>query len=194
MSSNGRPSGKNGHRPLDRQNIIRALGTIPQSGNLYPKTLFGDDDELLEGRPKSTPERGRAVHDSCESAAVLRAKLTGVATQYTSFNFNAENLRPADACLEALILSFLHLRKFTFTHPDVYSVLSDIFHLPPIYRPPARQVFKLTKILRLSRSNPELIRPDIATLNPQALRRHKDLPFITMRVIDSLDNLGDRRH
>ena len=139
-----------------------------------------------------TPKQEQVVQDLGKPAAVLRAELASVATEYTAFNFNTEELRFGDARSEALILSFLYLKAFTFTHPDVYSVLSDIFHLPPIRigHSPPRQLFKQARILGLSRSSTELLKPNRATLYPRTLREHEDLPFVTMRVIRSLYNLG----
>jgi hypothetical protein len=160
-------------------------------GSLYPEMLIGDDDELLQNlRPTAEPDQ--VVRDVGKPALVLRGELTSVAIKYNAFNFNTEDLQPHDARSEALILSFLELDDFTFTYPDVYSVLSEIFHLRPIRKghAPPRQLFKRTGILELRKSTPELKRPDIATLNALALRKHQTLPFVTGRVIERLNHLG----
>jgi hypothetical protein len=183
-------SDQNGRHPRDVQYVRRALRERHYDVIFYPETLIGDDDDLLENL-KLTDEQEEVVPDLGKSAVVLRAEFVSVAVKYTAFNFNTEGLRPADARSEALILSFLHLEDFTFTHADVYTVLSDTFCLPPVRRghSPPQQLFKRARILKLSRSTPELMRPDIATLNPRALRRHKNLPFVTRRVSECLDNL-----
>lgn len=183
-------SDKNGRHPRDTRSARRALREAQYNTRFYPRTLIGDDDELLDNL-KSTGEWEEVVPDLGKSAAVLRAEFASVAVEYTAFKFNTEGLRFADARSEALILSFLRLEDFTFTHPDVYAVLSDIFFLPPVKRghSPPQQLFKQARILKLSRSIPELMRPDIATLNPHVLRKHKNLPFVTTRVSECFDNL-----
>jgi hypothetical protein len=194
LSSNGLPTAsvndQNGHHPPDVQNVDRALCERHYNPILNPEPLIGDDDELLE-HLKSTDERGDLIPDLGKSAAMLRAEFASVAIEYTAFNFNTEGLRSANARSEALILSFLHLADFTFTHPDVYSVLADIFYLPPVRigYPPPQQLFKQAGILELSSSTAELLKPDTATLNPHALREHQNLPFVTRRVHECLDNL-----
>ncbi len=182
-------SDQNGRHPRDTQSVRRTLHEAQYHTRFYPKTLIGDDDELLVDL-KSTDERGEVVPDLGKSAVVLRAEFASIAVEYTAFKFNAEGLRPSDARCEALILTFLHLEDFTFTHPDVYSVLLDIFGLPPlrIGSPPPKQLFKQAGILELSSSTAELIRPNIATLHPQALRRHKNLSFVTKRIRECLGN------
>ncbi len=184
---------QNGRHPPGIHCISRALCEAHYNAIFYPETLIGDDDELLDDR-KSTDEQEEVVPDLGESAVVLRAEFARVAVEYTAFKFNTEGLRLADARSEALILTFLHLEDFTFRHPDVYTVLSDIFCLPRVRRghSPPQQLFKRVRLLKLSRSTPELIRPNIATLNPHALGRHKNLPFVTARVSECLDDLEVR--
>lgn len=65
-------SDKNGRHPCNTQSVRRALRERHYNERFYPKTLIGDDDELLENL-KSTGGQEEVVPDLGKPAAVLRA-------------------------------------------------------------------------------------------------------------------------
>ena len=160
-------------------------------GRFYSEFLIGDDDEIMQGLNTSAEPEG-VVQNLGSPAAVLRARLASVAIEYTTFNFNPEDLLPGHALCEVIVLSFLQLEDFTFVHPNVRSALSDIFYgeSPQDYGSSPHRVLSRAGILTFSRSAVEVKKPDQATLSPEVLRQHRELPFVTKRVIEALDNLG----
>jgi hypothetical protein len=166
------------------------LGKTLHNPRFHRETLIGDDTELLDSLRRETKSE-LVVQGIGRPATVLKAEFTRVAFEYMVISFNTEDLRPAAAISEAMILTFLYLRDFTFTYPDAYSVLMDTFQLPPVRvnDSPPEQLVEPAGILKLGTSTADLVRPDIAILKPRALR-HKAVPFVTRRVIERLDNLG----